>query len=59
MIVALSGCICAIQTIVTGIPFMIVCAVIFGVIWVVFVLDWFRDKCPEKLADVIYNKLKK
>ena len=59
MIIALSGMICAIQAIATGVPFLVVCALVFAVAWGYIVLDWFREKCPEKVADVIYNKFKK
>ena len=59
MVIALSGMICAIQALATGIPFFIVCALVFAVAWGYIVLDWFKEKCPEKVADVIYTKLNK
>ena len=59
MIIALSGMICAIQAIATGIPIFIVCALVFAVAWVYIVFDWFREKWPEEVADMIYSKFKK
>lgn len=59
MVIALSGMICAIQAIVTGVPFLVVCALVFAVAWGYIVLDWFQKKGPQEVANVIYNKFKK
>ena len=59
MIIALSGMICAIQAIATGIPLFIVCALVFAVAWVYIVFVWLKEKGPAEVADVIYNKFKK
>lgn len=59
MIIALSGMICAIQAIVTGVPFLVVCALVFAVAWGYIVLDYFKNKVFEDVAEMIYNKLNK
>ena len=59
MIIALSGMICAIQAIVTGVPFLVVCALVFAVVWAYMVLDYFKNKVFEDVAEMIYNKLNK
>lgn len=51
--IALTGAISAIQAIVTGIPFIVVCAVIFLVVWVGIVVYWLRNNYPDKLADKV------
>ena len=58
IIIAIAGGICAIQTITTGVPFLVVCAVIFISAWGYMVIDWLKSKSPEKVAELIYNKIK-
>ena len=59
MLVAMTGFICAIQTIATMQVFHIICAVIFAVVWAYMVLDYFKNKVFEDVADVICDKIKK
>ena len=59
MFVAMTGFICAIQAIATMQVFHIICAVVFAVVWVYMVLDYFKNKVFEDVANVIYNKIKK
>ncbi len=57
--VAMTGFICAIQTIATMQVFHTICAVVFAVAWTYIVLDYFKNKVFEDVAEVIYNKFKK
>ena len=59
MFVAMTGFICTIQAIATMQVFHIVCAVVFAVVWAYMVLDYFKNKVFEDVANVIYNKIKK
>ena len=58
MFVAMTGFICAIQAIATGIAFYIVCALVFALVWGYLVLDYFRNKVFEDVAELICEKLK-
>lgn len=57
MFVTLCGFICAIQAIATGIAFYIVCALVFALAWGYVVLDYFRNKVFEDVAELICEKL--
>lgn len=57
MFVTLAGFICAIQAIATGIAFYIVCALVFALVWGYMVLDYFRNKVFEDVAEIICEKL--
>lgn len=54
--IGLAGAICAIQTIVTGLPIMVVIAVIFLIVWVAIVVLWLRNNCPEKLVNKLLGE---
>ncbi len=58
MFIALCGVICAIQAIATGVPFLIICATLFVIAWIAIVLDYFKNKSFEEIAERIYVKLK-
>ena len=59
MFVAMTGFICAIQAIATMQVFHIICAVVFAVVWAYMVLEYFKNKVFEDVAEMIYNKLNK
>lgn len=52
----LAGAMCAIQTIATGYAFMIVCAVIFLIVWGGIVIYWLKNNYPDKLADKVTRR---
>ena len=51
MFIAMAGLICGIQAVATGIGFLVLCGILFMIVWTGIVVDWFKNKRYLALVD--------
>lgn len=44
MFIAMAGLICGIQAVATGIGFIVLCGILFMIVWTGIIVDWFKNK---------------